>query len=82
MAQYLGCWCDGAIVESLDAEDIIIIINIKPIFFITLYVSSFIAELDIERTCSGKIHLVIKLNKLKKENSIEIIQVLLVSRLN
>lgn len=40
---------------------------------------SYITELDLERTCSGKIHMVIKLNKNYRNDPTEIIRVLIVS---
>lgn len=39
---------------------------------------NYIAEIDIERTCSGKVHMVLKLNKEKKTQPIEIIRVLII----
>jgi len=41
----------------------------------------YIAELDLERTCSGRVHIVLKLNKLKKDRAIEVIQVMMVSKI-
>jgi len=38
----------------------------------------YIAELDVERTCSGRVHMVLKLNKLKKERPVEVVQVMMV----
>jgi len=38
----------------------------------------YIAELDVEKTCSGRVHMVLKLNKLKKDRPIEVVQVMMV----